>query len=77
MAVALDLRDDEEGYAFMGSFIKTEFASLFHIESILEINSMLDIDSLGQVWLLLMALTISHIWDPSLLIFLWLLIAVK
>ena len=61
MAVALDLRDDEGGYAFTRSFIETELVSFFHIESILEINSMLDIDSLAQVWLLLMALAISPI----------------
>jgi hypothetical protein len=70
MAVALDLRDGEGGYGSMRSFIETELAYLFHIESILEINSMSDIDSLAQVWLLLMALTISPIWGLSLLIFL-------
>jgi hypothetical protein len=61
MAVALDLRDDEGGYAFNRSFITTELASLFNIESILEINLMLDIDFLGRVWLSLMVSTISLI----------------
>jgi hypothetical protein len=61
MAVALDLRDDEGAYVFMRSFITTQLASLFNIESILEINSMLDIDFLGRVWLSLTVSTISLI----------------
>jgi hypothetical protein len=61
MAVALDLRDDEGGYAFKRSCTTTDLASLFNIEFILEINSMLDIDFLDRVWLSLMVSTISLI----------------